>query len=173
MSTKWNNQHHTSRNSYPSARNPLSNTQKAKLAILARKAARAMHLTFVNDTQYQMWRHEQQTKACGKHSLTLCSQDDFNPLVAHFLDLAGESGEAMNRLLKHGVEEKEVAFHKLTEACDQAGLPMAYAATVSRNKFKVGLNDCTAKQLWQLVFTIKRRSGAKKKTKEAGSTDPF
>ena len=159
---KATNQFRKRENAYPSRlTGPLSNEQKARICILAREAADVMGVKIVSAAHLREWRMEQQFKAVGKQSLTECLQDDYLPLTAHFLNLAGKSVSAMNAHLKHGTEDKRIAFFKLQEICEERGISMAYAGAICRNAHKCTLNDATARQLWQLVFTVKNRSPKK------------
>ena len=158
-SHKFSNQFKSGKNSFPNRlAGPLSNEQKASICILAKTAADAVGVSFINTAHAREWRQEQQYKAVGKQSLTECVQDDFLPIRAHFLNLAGQSAVAMNMHLKHDTEPKRIAMHKLTEACARAGKPLAYAAAICRSKNKCALDEANVKQIWQLVFTIKNRT---------------
>ncbi len=141
---------------------PLSNQQKAQLCILSDEAW---------DKQGGMdsacdkseFRHEQVKVATGKPGLTACVQDDYKLLLAHFLGLVGESGRAFKAQLDHGTEPKRLAMFKLREALRNARLPEAYAAAICKRQFRCALADATAKQLWNLTFTINNRGTAKRR----------
>lgn len=154
---KWSNGTHSKRNAYPRQNGPLDNGQKARLCILAREAF-ALQFT---DADFTDWRREEQFKAVGKLSLRDCTQADYKRLEARFLRLGGEEGDAMRAETRAGTEDKRLAFYKLEEACTGAGLAMSYAAAICRNQFKCGLNEATAKQLWNLMFTIRNRRKSK------------
>lgn len=143
---------------------PLSNEQKARLCILCREAYDAMPGAASHPTEEMLaeYRHAEVEKATGKPGLTACVQDDWNPLLAHFLALVGETGVAFNVAMRHGTEPKRVAMHKLGEALAKARLPMAYAAAICRRQYKCEPADASPKQLWNLVFTIKNRGAARK-----------
>ncbi len=166
--TKWSNQNKETdgarRNAYPErSGNPLSAVQKAKICVLAGQAAAARSLSFSSAKAADAWRKGEMERACGLDSLTRCSQEHYLVLVAHFQDLAGESGAAFVSAMAHGTEAARVALNKLTEACAKAGLPLAYAQTVCRRQYGVELDDATKEQLWRVTFTIKNRAGNKRK----------
>lgn len=164
---KATNQYRSKQNAYPTRLSgPFSNEQKASICILARTAADSMGLSFVSTAHFREWRQEQQFKAVGKQSLTECVQDDFLPVKAHFLNLAGKSVPAMNAHLEHQTEPERIAMHKLAEALAVIGKPMAYAAAICRNQNKCELSEANSKQIWRLVFTIKNR-GPKKASGKA------
>ena len=165
---KWSNQNRTERNAYPlGSGTPLSKKQKAAICQAAHKAAAKQKLEFGSSKEFEEWRRSEQADAVGKTSLTGCSQDDYKPLMAHFLALSGETGAAFDAQMMSQLEPKRVAFFKLGEACDQAGVAMAYAGAIARNRFKCGLNDCSPKQLWQLVFTVRNRKKGSRKAATA------
>jgi hypothetical protein len=137
---------------------PLTNKQKATICQLA---AKSHDLDGPLDASEH--RHAECVKATGKPGLTACTQDDYKPLLAHFLALAGQDGAAFNAAVDHGTEPKRIALYKLNEALGKAGLPMAYAAAISRRKHHCEPADLTAAQLWQLVFTINTRGAARRR----------
>lgn len=51
---------------------------------------------------YDTWRHAQVSAAVGKPRLTACSHEDFRPLRAHFLSLAGRDDAAFSDHLTSG-----------------------------------------------------------------------
>lgn len=143
---------------------PLSNTQKAELCIRARDAWEALRRQRPELVEgLDDFRHAQVMHAVGKPGLTACTQDDFLPVRARFLELNGQSGAALNAHLAHGTEPKRVAMHKLNEALARAGLPLAYAAAIAKRQHKVTLDDLTVKQIWNLTFTINNRGTAKRR----------
>ncbi len=78
---------------------PLSPLQKREICMLARRAyfrARALGdaVNPIDDGMcesraFQAWRRMQQKAACGESSLRCCCNNDYLPLRAHFLALAG------------------------------------------------------------------------------------
>ena len=142
---------------------PLTNDQKRILSPLARRAfnrelalarGRGEKLADLNE---QKLRHEHVARACGKLGLRCCTQDDYGAVKAHFLDLLGEHAQAF-RAVHHGEgNARRVAEYKLVQACEGAGLTLAYAAKICANQFKCALEDATEKQLWCLMFTVQNR----------------
>ncbi len=106
---------------------------------------------------YEAWRHYEQGKACGRQSLRDCSQDDFLLIRAHFHSLLGHGDQAARDLLRSEEEPRIRARYILARELDQRGLDEAYAATICRCKYKCALGDATARQLWGLVFDVRKR----------------
>ena len=50
---------------------------------------------------------------------------------------------------------QRVAMHKLHEECEKRGLALSWPAAICRSKFKCALDEATATQLWQLVFSVR------------------
>lgn len=147
----------------------LTNDQKAELCALARRAYdswagrdefETCNAELSHSKCHEAWRRVEQGKAIGRAmgaSLRHCTQDDFLPIRAHFLSLLGAGGAALRDHLRHAEEPRIRARFKLQEALDQRGLNEAYAATICRRQFRCELGDASEKQLWNLLFTVKKR----------------
>lgn len=136
---------------------PLSGKQKWRLAELARAAAKATGAP-VGGRAHAEWRHAEARRVCGLR-ISEASQRDFVPLRAHFLNLAGEPGEAFGALMKEGGNARRVALWNLHKMLAERGLPPAYAEAICARQYKCALADASAPQLWRLVFTVKNRRG--------------
>jgi hypothetical protein len=134
----------------------LSNLQKATLARAAR-AAWASRGMVGDNAAFTDWRHAEQQAAVGCGSLRDCGQDDFLPLLAHFQDLAGETGTAVKTILRHAEEPRIIAMRKLAESLAERGLGTAYAEAICTRQFRTGLTDASAKQIWCVNFTVRNR----------------
>jgi hypothetical protein len=153
---KWANQHRQSRNGYPSGTGLLDNEQKAHICILAREAADVRcDPGHFDEKELREWRREEQFKAVGKESLTDCVQADYLKLVAHFENLKGETGRALNAHLRAAVQDKEIALKKLHKECALRGLDISYPGKICLNKFKRTVDEATPRQLWCLVFDVR------------------
>jgi hypothetical protein len=60
----------------------------------------------------------------------------------------------------------EMLVHARTQIAD----PRRYVETIARSKYKVGLDDLTSKQLWTVVFDLRRAVWARKKKSAANQT---
>ena len=145
---------------------PLSNLQKRDLSKLASRAfarecaiARGRGETPDSTTKAtDAFRHGQVALATGKNGLRCCSQDDYKIVEAHFLNLLGETGRAMNALAQHQSNTRRVAEYKLTQACREAGVNIGYAAAICQRVFKCCLDDASAEVIWKVMFTVKNRA---------------
>lgn len=116
------------------------------------------------------WRHEEQFKACHKQFLRSCVQEDWPRLMAHFLRILGRVDEARRYERRSAVGNIGVARYHLRQALEAAGdvieRPDAYAAAIARSRYKTGnLNELTARQIWGLVFDLRRSAARRRKTR--------
>lgn len=166
---------------YSPQNNPLSNTQKAVLSQLARKAFDKLYdcglIDAPGDTkakQFTAWRRAEQAEATGgESSLTKCVQRDFLPLRAHFNSILGLDDQAFTDHLKsqpandHAEqedtpEERDRKIYLINQALEgQSKYSLGYVIAIARNKFRrptlKGLEVLTATQLHQLLITVKER----------------
>ena len=170
--SKYSNGARTKRNEYPErVRGALSREQKGKLCILARQAFDAIYGRAPENTaELDEFRHCQVALAVNKPGLRACVNDDYRPLQAWFLDLAGKQGAARNAELAQAAEPRKLALYKLTEALTERKLPLAYVVPICRKKYKCELHEATAKQLWKLFFDVRR--GGQRKARQSDNC-PF
>lgn len=133
--------------------NPLSNEQKTRLALLAKKAAMRQYLP-TSGPEHDAWRQER-SLALAKVRISEARQRHWNDLHAVWQDLAGESGKAFDILMRADGNPRRVAMYKLEQELKSRGLADNYAASICFSMFKVSLADASAKQLWKVLFTIR------------------
>jgi hypothetical protein len=142
---------------------PLSAKQKQVLSMLARRAyTRLKGRGAEGGMREDVWRHEQAKLATASpgtegRRISEARNSDFKRIESHFLNLLGQAGAAMASEMQHGTNDVQMAMTKLQEQCALKGLQMSYPAAICRNQYKCALSDATAKQLWQLVFTVRNR----------------
>ena len=126
-------------------------------------------LPFTPSAAAEQFRHLHVAIAVRRHGLRCCLQDDYKRLEAHFLNLLGEPGAALNAHIRAETEPRRVAEYKLLEACRRAGLHLSHAEAICRRQnHGLSLDDVPAKTLWHLVFTINNR----RKSKVAQASPP-
>ena len=152
-------------NAYPGVkRGPLTREDKARVCILAREAFEKMHGRGpVTAAELADWRREHQQKACGFDSLTLCQREHLPALEAHFLDLQGESGQAFRKLMHPEMSEQRKALGVLRANLRAFGLMEGYAAVICRSRCKCELDQASVKQLWHVIFTVRKNQQRKRK----------
>jgi len=145
--------------------NLFSPKQRSSLAIIAGQAydyqcAKGL----LSGISADEWRREEVERLTGYAGLTQCPAQFYNKLASHFSDLAGRADAALNHLLRESTEPKRQAEAVLLRELSKAGLPLNYAESISRDKFQCAVLDCDTRQLWQLIYTVRNRSKAKRRT---------
>lgn len=174
---------------YPAtADQPLGAKERQCLAILASqawKAARAADpdlLTVYKDSGHtasaaaDAWRHQQIRYATRQHpagqidGLTHATRAHYKDIECHFAMLAGQTPRDFHAAMETGADalgslradsaQAGFALKKLRETVATCGLHPNYSAAIIADKCK-GATVLNAKQLWQMVYTLKNRANAK------------
>lgn len=156
---------------------PLSKEQKARLSILAHEAFIRVTQLPHNSAALSAWRRDQAIKVCGRR-ISEAAQRDYLLIKAHFQDLKGDSGAALNTLLRSETEETRIALYKLRSECSRRRLSMAYPESICHRQYHCGLAQASPRQIWQLLYTVRSRKAvpfrpAKKSVKPAEADCPF
>jgi hypothetical protein len=150
----------------------LTKFQRSRMMVrFVLPAYHAMKARGLAGDDFEAWRREEQFKACHKESLRSATQADWNLLTSHFLRLSGRHEMAQVAALRATTEARRGAVWHLKqemERCkDVIENPVDYLRAISRAKFKtVSSSDLSDKQLWVLVFDL-RRAAQKKRAKRA------
>jgi len=163
--------------------NPLSNSQKAQIGILAKEAYDLQSkLDLVDGKSSEDWRHDEQLAAVGIASLRKCSQAHYKRLRGHFTSLTNrkQSLQTFDDLADPLDDaDRQAAAHAIREALaelSQTGRddkPMgekgaeAYAASIIRNQSR-GTSDSVddaikawpVPKLYTLRNTLRNRANA-------------
>jgi hypothetical protein len=170
------NQHVEGRQ-HGAALKPLSGLQIRELAMLARQAFSCAFP--LPDLAFDEWRRQQCMQVVERPGLTRCRNEDYLPLKAHFLRLAGDVQGAERATLRHSTEPRRWAMHQLERACMDAAdvLPAAleYAAGCIRNRLGLSLEDADDKALWWATYTVRRKAmlERKREIRERGAPRPL
>ena len=164
---------------------PLSREQKRKICMLAERAwiaqgqplwepAQDPAIRLCRSSACELWRREEQERLTGRKHLTSCGQADYELLVAHFAGLAGDRREAAAAEARIPGDDVRRAMavlrRELAAARRQIAEPRRYAETIAQAKYKAKLDGLTAKQLWTVVFDLRRAVSARKKKSAANPT---
>lgn len=145
---------------------PLSNIQKREIAIAAhaawlacpaREALLACNAEMSATAVETAWRHVEQGAAVGIQSLREMTQAHYGRVLAHFRALAGDTTGAQGLLARDQDNPRRIARYKLEQALRERGLGTGYAAQICRTQFRCTLDQASEKQLWNLVFTVRKR----------------
>ncbi len=154
---------------------PLSNTQKAELAIAARAAYDIQIEHGLTDAKFDAWRHQQTEIACGKSSLREATNRDYRSIKAHFFRLAGRESAAKEIWAKTGRVKGSEELHDTHENRELARALIRDKITASNGRINDAyveailadkhpgqtLLDLTASQLQNLLYTIINRLSKK------------
>lgn len=139
----------------------LSNERKAKICILAQEAAEKCGVTAWREIDE--WRKKEQLEKFGISSLTAATQTQYADIKAHFQALAGDLAGAYKTTRRGDDNPKRVARWHLNKALAAAKLAPVYAQAICKSQFHCTLDDASAKQLWNLVYTVKNRGNARRR----------
>ena len=166
---------------------PLSREQKRNICMLASKAWENQGRPYYDPTMdpayalsksaaEELFRHEEQQRLVGRKHLTACGQADYFLLKAHFARMAGLEGAAEaaeDRIPGDDARRANAVLRReLAAARSQIADPRRYAETIARSKYKAGIETLTAKQVWTIVFDVRRAVSARKKKASQPET-PF
>lgn len=159
----------------------LKNHQKRDLSKLADGVFNALAVNkLIDGLKRDAWRQRESIAACGRR-ISEAEQRDYNTIAAHFQALAKQAGKAFASLMRDATHDYRIAMHKLREELKANALHESYAAAIAKNKFKgIALEHCTAKQLWVLVYDLRRiftqknqhKLAAKRAAKAAKASPP-
>lgn len=158
----------------------LDNRQKATLAMLGRtvwmKQGAASGLTLED------FRHEQQQAACGKSSLTICTQGDYKLIKGHYEKLLGRPVDAFRTYVgaEGDGQKRELALakaaHEVRRLVGMGVLPSVqagreYLNAVLADTAKATLETATSTQVWGAIMVL-RRKGVKNRRPKARREKP-
>jgi hypothetical protein len=149
---------------------PLTNTQKAALSQLAKRAWEIQTRAHAADLPLDAWRAEQAIRAVGCR-ISAATQAHYLDLKAHFLTMAGETDAAFETALRAKDEPVEVAIHALHSACTKAKVPLTYAKKIALDKYQTDdLERLESRQIWHLVYSVKRAGSRRRQHLPGGKT---
>ena len=155
---------HVEGRSTGAALRPLSPAQIKHLVLMARQAFGYLcdQGELGDSAEFDVWRHQQCLQCVERSGLSSCRNEDYLPMLAHFLRLLGRTAEADEALARHVTEPRSHAMAALEKACKEATqvMPyaMEYAAGFVRNKLGVAIEDADDKTLWAASYMIARRA---------------
>lgn len=151
---------------------PLTAEQRRRLAIAARRAYETQAAVgIVEGETFDEWRHACVRDATGRAGLTALTQRDYGPMMARLIELAGGSPRRRDWIAaakparrddadraRRALKDECAAWAEVFGGAAQAD---AYATALLAMIHKTDWAGATARQLWQVLFTIRNRARAK------------
>lgn len=144
---------------------PFSFEQCRRIVILARRTFGRLSEkgAIPAGCGFDAWRHDQVMAAVSRSGLRACLNQDFQPLKAHFLELLGCEPAAEAARFRAATDPRRQALaaleREMGDAADVIERPREYVAAIARCRFKgQPLEELTARQVWGLVFDIRRNA---------------
>ena len=151
----------------------LNREQVRELILAANDAHKKQTELGLTDQPFDDWRKQTLWDLVCKASFRMVNQTDFNKALNGFQVLAGKRSVGhLNCSKVKAEDETRRAIWRLKVECKDLGESfggeegaMRYANSLMEKIHKVKLADASAKQVWQVIFTL--RSRAKKPAKPA------
>lgn len=158
----------------------LSREQKAKVCQMAQQAWERLGRPLFADQDgvpdclrlskslaLETWRQLEQEHLTGKRSLKEMGQGEFCLLMAHFAQIAGDYDAAQFWGERATSDGRRRALWQLERELEKAGAALGhaqrYAAAVAVDKFGTAdFSQLGEKQVWELVFTVRRAAARKR-----------
>lgn len=120
---------------------------------------------------FDFWRHTVSREKIGRESFRAMTQHDYAPMMAEFSRLAGKLVQAEYWAGRAVTEPNRQALavlrNEMKRATPVLGNPLGYVMVIAFSKYKASdLSDLSEKQLWTLVFDVRRAVQRKRKTAE-------
>jgi hypothetical protein len=154
----------------------IGGDQVRRLILQAQAAWRAQRKAGLCDESFDEWRHGALYDAVRKTSFRAVGQREFGIALGHFLKLAGgfeTRRTAGNRAIsgRESTDEgdRRRALSALRSECDALagafgrGQTWWYAESLFEKIHKTHSDQATAKQIWQVLFTLRNRASAKRR----------
>jgi hypothetical protein len=175
---------HTDGRSEGGAMVPLSPLQRKRLVILAREAWRKQTTDHglrttdyglqTDDVPFEVpgegqevgdfdtWRHRQCLLAVERPGLSVCRNEDYLPLKAHFLMILGRVDEAEAAGERAAMDPRNRVLHEFRRACNEAAgvldNPVQYAEGFLRRVARCGIDDAPDNAIWRAVYLLRRKA---------------
>lgn len=150
----------------------ISKVQVRDLILSAQTAYKVNEKLGLADEPFDVWRKAALHDACGRQSYRDVRQAEFGKTLHYFLVLAGKKPGTRRAAAKPpGADEAGRARWSLDKECQEQAETFGsydgarmYAETLLQKIHKTTYDEATAKQLWQVMFTLRNRARAKKRS---------
>lgn len=159
---------------------PLSNEQKRRAVMTARRAYELMQGKGLigQAVEFNAWRHGECMQCVERGGLTFAAQSDWPYIMGHFAALiaAHTDGENERRVMsdlatrmgsKAITQDSSFAMAKMRHECEAArdvlSDPFGFCRGISFKRFHAPPEKISAKEVWFLIFTLRRRAAQLRK----------
>jgi hypothetical protein len=140
---------------------PLTKPQKAYLAQLANRAYTQAGAD-TDGMDRADWRRSEVIRACGKHGLRCCSQDDYGAVKSHFLNALGRVGSALAADIRGApaANHRRQAAWAITNQLQRMNLSRDYAASICRQMTRGAetLDTASEDNLWRVYYALRKQA---------------
>lgn len=141
----------------------ITTTQLKALAATARKAYDQLRDMGLVDATFDAWRKDILRKATKLTSFRDVTQESYFRAISAFKACLGE-GQAGGKESPRVEQKLSQARWHLQKTFDEFHFDREYVLTLSEAKFKTrSLQSLDAKQIWQLVYTLRNRAKSRDK----------
>ncbi len=154
---------------------PLTNEQKKRAVLIARRAFELLcERGILGDAaEFDIWRHSEIMQCVERGGLKLASQEDWPYIIGHFAAIVAKHTDmeqerhvfesmAARMGAKANTSDTSFALAKMRHECEAAADvlrdPRGFCAGISFKRFHAPPEKISAKQVWWLIFTLRRRA---------------
>ena len=156
---------------------PLTPLQVRVLAVEARRAYMAQRKIGLADDDFDTWRHAAvEDAAPGRGGLRGLTQGDFAAVRDWLRELSGGPAALPGRLARESDDARRArwALRRAADRCrgNFPGDVDAYVDSLFEKIHGTTRERASARQVWQVIFTLRARIGAKGRPRRASGTHP-
>jgi hypothetical protein len=147
---------------------PVSPDEVQRLIHAARSAWAAQRGLGLTDDAFDPWRKAALWDAVRRDSFRALGQREYGQALAHFAVLSGQRAPAAARREAGPEADRRRAEHVLREACAEVAdafggteRALTYARALLARIHRADLHTATARQLWQVMYTLRNRGRAR------------
>lgn len=142
---------------------PLNKLDKWRLADIAANTYRTLKAAgqIQPGETLEQFRRRVAIAACGRR-ISQATLADKGPIQSAFLTLKGDTQAAARATAKALGTDVQIALNALRRNLRQRHLTTAYAESIAMRFFKRPVRDLSAKEIWNVIFTVRNNHKAVK-----------
>ena len=147
----------------------LTKEQKKRLILVAQDAWSEQKRVGMCDDTFEVFRRGALFDVCSKTSFRSVMQGEYLDAINYFRKLAGKQVEPKQvKRASTAEDERRRALYSLKKECENladryggAGGAAVYADALFQGIHKCGQDKASAKQIWNVIFTLRNRNKTK------------